>query len=99
MRQKFRQLTFVKVADKMPSYMRHFKAGFTGIVRGTYSQIHDGSDVRQYSLYVVEDAVIVNRISWYEEGQLTALLLQDPDLAEEMIETYNLRNEVTADTD
>jgi len=31
MKQKFRQLTFVKVDDEMPDHMLHFDKGFIGI--------------------------------------------------------------------
>lgn len=91
MRQKFRKLTFVKVADDMPDHMSHFDAGFIGIVDGTYSQIYGGKDVSSYCLYKVFNGKIVCRISWYEENQLTALPDQDREKAEEMIENYNFK--------
>ena len=91
MKQKFRKLTFVKVDRKMPSMMAHFDAGFIGIVDGTYSQICGGNNIKSYCLYKVEGDKIVNRISWYNESQLTELEEQDRDKAETMIELYNLR--------
>jgi len=92
MEQKFRKLTFVKVADEMPDMMAHFPAGFIGIVDGTYSQIYSGDDVKSYALYQIEDGKIINRVSWYKEHQLTELPSQDREKAEEMIEEYNLRD-------
>jgi hypothetical protein len=90
MKQKFRQLTFVKVDDKMPEHMSHFDKGFIGIVEATYSQLYGGNDITSYSLYKVEDNKIINNISWYDESQLTELPKQDRLKAEEMIEAYNL---------
>lgn len=89
MKQKFRKLTFVKVADKMPPSMQHFDCGFIGIIDGTYSQKYGGNDIYSYSLYKVEENKIVNCMSRYKENQLTALEEQDTLKAEEMIESYN----------
>ncbi len=91
MQQKFKRLTFVKVAGAMPIHMAHFPSGFIGIVDGTYSQKYGGKDIKSYSLYKVENDVIVNCISWYDESQLTELEEQNQDKAEEMIEAYNLK--------
>lgn len=88
MKQKFRRLTFVKVADEMPSYMSHFPAGFTGIVKGTYAQLCGGNDTGSYSLYKVDGDKITNSLSWYRENQLTKLEWQDAEKAERMIEEY-----------
>jgi hypothetical protein len=90
MKQKFRKLTFVKVTDKMPTYMSHFDCGFTGIVDGTYSQMYGGGgdSLKQYSLFKIEENTVVDQIAWYNEEQLTALKEQDTLKAEEMIEEY-----------
>jgi hypothetical protein len=92
MKQKFKKLTFVKVADEMPPYMSHFDKGFIGIVDGTYSQIYTGNDIYSYALFKIENEKIVNRISWYNEELLTELPEQDRERAEEMIEAYHLDN-------
>ena len=92
MKQKFGKLWFVSVCDEMPPHMSHFESGFDAIVCGTYSQIYGGDDIDSYSLYVIRDKKIVNCISWYKENQLTLLDRHSRDLAEEMIEEYNLRN-------
>ena len=89
MRQKFGKLRFVRVCQDMPSSMRYFESGFDAIVNGSYSQIYGGTGINAYSLYQIKDDVIVNRLSWYEEDQLTLLPMQDRDRAEEMIEDYN----------
>jgi hypothetical protein len=91
MRQKFRKLTFVKVAKKMPDHMSHFESDFIGIVDGTYSQIYGGRDIKSYSIYKVKGRKIVNHISWYDEELLTEMEKQDRFKAEEMIEEYNFR--------
>ncbi len=93
LKQKFRKLTFVKVADKMPSSMSHFDKGFEGIVEGTYSQLYGGDKIDKYCLFVIKDDKIVNRIAWYYESQLTALEEQDSLKAEVMIENYNLKRQ------
>ena len=89
MEQKFRKLTFVKVADKLPSYMSHFDSGFIGIVDGTYSQLYHGPDIKNYCVYKIENNKVVNKIAWYDESHLTALEEQDTLRAEQMIEDYN----------
>ena len=92
MRQKFGKLSFVKVCDEMPPHMQHFQSGFEGVVAGTYSQIYRGTNIDDYSLYVIKDGCIVNRSSWYEVDQLTLMDNQDRDKAEQMIEDYNFRD-------
>jgi hypothetical protein len=91
MKQKFKKLTFVKVADEMPPMMSYFDKGFIGIVNGTYSQLYGGDNINSYCLYKVVDGKIINQISWYYEYQLTELQEQNRELAEEMIEKYNLK--------
>lgn len=88
MKQKFGMLSFVHVCAEMPSYMNHFDSDFDGIVDGTYSQLYGGQDINSYALYKIKDGKIVNRISWYEESQLTLLPEQDRDKAERLIENY-----------
>ncbi len=90
MKQKFRKLTFVKVGNDMPPSMRFFDKGFLGIVDGTYSQLCGGDNINSYALYKIEDGVIVNRLAWYKEYQLTEEAEQDRDKAEDMIEDYTL---------
>lgn len=91
MRQKFSKLSFVRVCDEMPESMSHFDSGFNAVVCGTYSQEYGGTDVGSYSLYMIKDGSIVNRVSWYHEDQLTLLNNQDKDKAEQMIEDYNFK--------
>ena len=94
MKQKFRKFTMVRVSEEMPSYMSHFDCGFDAIVDGTYSQLYGGGDVKSYSLYVLskDRKEIVNSVSWYEEDQLTELLEQNREKAEELVEKYNILN-------
>lgn len=92
MKQKFRKLTFVRVTDQMPPMMAHFPCGFAGIVDGTHSQIYGGNKTDIYSLFMLRDGRVVDRISWYNEDQLTALPEQNALRAEELIEEYNLRH-------
>ncbi len=91
MKQKFRKLTFVRVAETMPPQMAHFPKGFDAIVDGTYSQIYGGLNILEYSLFQIENGKVVNRIGWCWEDQLTELPEQDRERAEEMIEEYRLK--------
>ena len=72
--------------------MSHFDSDFDAVVDGTYSQKFGGSDIDSYSVYVLSEGKVVNRLSWYHENQLTVLAKQDNRLADELIEEYNLRN-------
>lgn len=92
MKQKFKKLSFVHVSSEMPSYMFHYPKDFDAIVDGTYSQIYGGLDIKSYALYRIKDSKVINKISWYEENQLTLLPEQDRDKAEKMIEEYNLND-------
>ena len=91
MKQKFRKLTFVQVADEMPPEMAHFDKGFKGIVDGTYSQMFGGSDIDSYSIFKIKGDKVVDCIAWYEEDQLTELPEQDREKAERMIEEFHLK--------
>jgi hypothetical protein len=93
MKQKFAQLTMVHVCKDMPSYMSHFYSDFDGIVRGTYSQIYGGKNIKNYSIYMLDkkQKKIVNCICWYYEHQLTKLKKQNKKKCEELIESYNFR--------
>ena len=91
MKQKFRMLEFVHVCKEMPDYMACFPSDFDAIVAGTYSQLYGGDDIISYSLYVIKNGVIVDRVAWYDESQLTVLETQDRIRAENLIEQYNLR--------
>lgn len=90
MKQKFRKLTFVRVADEMPNHMSHFPSGVLGVVDGTFSQIYGGADVASYAIFIIKEGEVVNRVSWYHEKHLSACEKQDALLAEELIEAYNL---------
>ena len=90
MRQKFPKFSFVQVDKTMPSSMMNFESDFDAIVDGTYSQIYGGDNITSYALFKVEDGNIVNRLSWYDEDQLTLLPEQDRDKAEQMLEEYML---------
>ena len=91
MKQKFRKLSFVHVCKEMPPWMSHFPSDFDAIVNGTYSQIYSGEDIDSYSLFELEDGIIVNSHAWYHEEQLTLLKDQDRDKAEELIENFKFR--------
>jgi hypothetical protein len=73
----------------MPEDMEGFSCDFDAIVAGTYSQEYGGDNIEEYDLYKIENGVIVNRLAWYLEDQLSILEYQDRDKAEEMIEEYN----------
>lgn len=91
MKQKFSQLSFVHVGDNMPPPMDHFDKNFDAIVDHTYSQAYGGVNIDDYSVYQLKDGKIVDRIAWYEENQLTLLPKQDRELAENLIEEYNMK--------
>ncbi len=92
LKQKFRKLTFVKVADLLPESMRHFDSGIVCIVDGTCSQMYRGDDTKSYAVFKIMNGEVVGRSAWYNEDQLTALpdVEQDSMKAEKMIEIYNL---------
>ena len=91
MRQKFGKLKFVRVCRDLPPSMSHFHSDFDAIVKGSYSQIYGGDNIKEYSLYMIKDGRVVDNISWYSEEHLTLDACQDRDKAEDMIEEYNLR--------
>lgn len=93
MKQKFRMFTKVEVCKEMPKNMSHFPSNFKAIIGGSYSQLHGGTDIKSYSLYVLNknEKRIINRIGWYNESQLTEMPDQNREKCEEMIEWYNLR--------
>jgi hypothetical protein len=89
-KQKFPRGAKVKVnVSKKKTWMSHFTTGFTGIVEGTYSQLYGGNDVKQYSVFVLDDkGVIVNCIAWYDEDDLTLVKGWDRKRGVDMIEQY-----------
>lgn len=89
MNQKFPQLSFVHVTRNAPGM--NFPDGFDGIVKGTYSQLYSGTDINNYSVYVLGGDEVVNCYSWFHEDQLTLLENQDSILAQELIEKYNFK--------
>jgi hypothetical protein len=71
--------------------MSHFACDFDAIVDGTYSQLHCGDDIDSYFLYKLIDGKIVDHCGWYKECQLTQIDIHDRNIAEDMIEVYNLK--------
>ena len=100
MKQKFRKLSFVHVkVDKVKTpEMSHFDSGFDAIIEGSYSQLYGGRNTSAYSVYKLKDGKIVNKIAWFEEEQLSLLPKQNKDLAENMIEEYNLGDDCDSPT-
>jgi hypothetical protein len=92
MKQKFPDKSFVRIADDLGPMMSHFESGCEAIVAGTYATLCSAGadrDWQQYSLYLIGiSGKIYNRVSWYEESQLTLSPNQDPDEAQKMIECY-----------
>lgn len=80
MRQKFYQLQIVKTDTDIEA-----------IVKGTYSQIYGGDDIKNYSLYVLKDGKISDNVSWFSERQLSLNGEYDPIKAQDMIEEYELK--------
>ena len=91
MKQKFRMLTFVNVSKDLGEMMQFHERNFDAIVAGSFSQLHGGPGTYTYSLYLIRDGKVVNRVAWYQEDQLTALPKQNRRKAEEMIEEYNIK--------
>lgn len=85
MRQKFPAYSFVKVEKD--------GAFFEGIIEGTYSQLYggDGDNLKQYSLYKMVDGEVVDKMAWFDEGMLSLMPEQDYLKAQEIVETYNIR--------
>ena len=46
--QKFKRGFKVKVCNKMPDSMKHFKSGFEAIVAYTHAQKYGGTDIDSY---------------------------------------------------
>lgn len=87
-RPKFRHLTFVRIAKKLCSSMSHFECDCDAIVDSTYAEQYGGNDIKNYTLFIIQNDKVVNRVAWYEEHQLTALPVQDQGLAQAMIDDY-----------
>lgn len=87
MLQKFRCFSFVKVIE-----IEDQKKEWFGIIRGTFSQIHGGADIYNYSIYVFKNDTLVNCKAWIKENQISIINFQDRDLAEEIIECFNLNS-------
>ena len=66
--QKFPNGSRVRVC-KMNSYMAHFPGECNATVRYTYAHAYGGDDVKRYCLDIDD----YGEVSWYEEGQLTAI--------------------------
>lgn len=88
-KQRFNKLSFVrvKVGDYLP--MSHFDTNFDGIINGSYHDLYGGASIDQYSVYKIEKGKVVNRISWYNEDQLTLLPKQCKKTAQVMINKYD----------
>ena len=67
--QKFAVGDKIHVADEMPSWMSHFRAGEDATVLYTYGQAHGGNDSDAYFI-MFEDG---STSGWYDEVQLTAV--------------------------
>jgi len=85
MKQKFSQLSFVKV-----NCDRDIK---NGIVAATYSQLYGGKNIGSYSVYKLVRGVVVDQYSWIDENELVLADTQDRMLAENLIENYNLKGQ------
>jgi hypothetical protein len=76
-RQKFLPFQRVRITDKMPKSMSHFDHDMDAIICGTYASQHGAyseRNFREYSLYLIgKNGKIFNRVSWYEEDQLTLI--------------------------
>lgn len=83
MKQKFRKLEFVQIGAD------------TAIIDGSYSQIYGGENVEDYQVYILRRGVlsIKNKIAWVNERDIQPIDhdLQNRDVAEQLIENYNLR--------
>lgn len=83
MLQKFKKLSFVQIGPKV------------AIIDGSYSQIHGGTNIHDYQVYILKKDVLVieDKKAWVNENDIEAIndSLQNSDLAEELIESYNLR--------
>jgi hypothetical protein len=80
--------SFVHVCKNMPEIMRSFPADFDAIIEGSYSQLCDNQNIKEYSLYQINNGIIVDLIAWYKECQLVLLNRQDRLMALEMVEQY-----------
>lgn len=69
-KQKFFRGDIVKVDDKMPDFMAHFKAGFKAVVVGSYDDLYPGFGGSNTPEYCLKDMSNGNETSWYYESQL-----------------------------
>lgn len=83
MKQKFKRSSFVKVKTD------HHEGN--GIIDCSYSQIYGGKNIKEYSIYVIENDNIINRLSWIDEEEIALCENQNQEKAETMIENYNLK--------
>jgi hypothetical protein len=90
-KQKFRRYQFVFV-DKYKDGKRSINGDFTGIISGSYSDQYGGKGVDTYTIYKLKDDKVVDCCSWYDDWQLTLLLVQDAEHAAELIERYNFES-------
>ena len=78
MKSKFKRGSRVRIADKMPDRMSHFRCGCDAIVEGTYAQAYGCGSTDSYGLLLLEeDGKPCYVVSWYKEYQLT---LVDDDI-------------------
>lgn len=91
LKQKFRQFSCVVFKHDISNdvLFKHMKYA---IIRGTYSQLYGGQNVKSYSIYLVnKNNKIYNSCSWSQENVLEQVRRVSKNRAEEMVEEYNLK--------
>ena len=70
----------VRIADDLGSFMSHFPCGVDATVRYTYAHAFGGDAVKRYAL----DVDGYGATAWYDEDQLTPILLGTLDCNERL---------------
>jgi hypothetical protein len=78
----------VKVADEMPTWMRHFECGCEAIVDHSYRDMHGPGGSNQFSLLLLLPEP--RRVAWYP-AELLTLMVGDRDEGEAILQQYNGR--------
>lgn len=77
-KQKFPRGTLVRITANLPECMSHFDSDCEAIVDHTYHEAYGGGNVKSYSLLLLDESrEPVQRVSWYEEDQLS--LVEDKE--------------------
>ncbi len=85
--QKFRHYQFVHVKSGYSS----MTFALDGIIHGSYSDLFGGKCVDKYSIFKLEDDVVVDCMAWFDEWQVSLSPEQDIDRAAQLIENYNFK--------